>query len=224
MNYRAHQAGGFTAGAITVTLLADKIAPFGSLTRAGKILVISSAVIGAVLPDIDHPDSHVGRRHRITSSLVNAAAGHRGAFHSPMMLALIYFGVKYFYQSFLSSFLAKFIDSIFIAVIVGLCGFFLALLKHRSFSVAPVVLALSGVFFLVSGNGIDSFFNLLLSGVTLGYASHLFLDFLTVGGIPLFYPLTKKTYHLLKMKSGRSDIYVIIVLLLISVSLLFLYF
>jgi inner membrane protein len=45
---------------------------------AGVIL----AVIGALLPDIDHPQSWVGRRTRPLSSALAATLGHRGITHS----------------------------------------------------------------------------------------------------------------------------------------------
>lgn len=42
-------------------------------------------------------------------------------------------------------------------------------------------------------------------GVFVGYLSHLALDFLTVSGIPLLSPISKKKYRLMKLKSGRHE-------------------
>lgn len=187
-------------------------------------LLISSSVIGAVLPDIDHPDSHVGRRHRVASSVINSATGHRGFFHSPLCLAILYFGMKYLYMLLMGSAIGKIFESFLMWALLALSGFFLALLKHRSISVVPLILAASGLFGLFNNGNIDQFFETMHIGVTAGYASHLFLDFLTVGGIPLFYPVIKRPYHMLNLRSGKSDIYVIIVLLLVTVAVLFRYF
>ena len=42
----------------------------------------------------------------------------------------------------------------------------------------------------------------MLFGYITGYTSHLLLDFLTKAGIPIFYPFSRKRYHLLSIKSG----------------------
>jgi inner membrane protein len=45
------------------------------------------AALGALLPDIDHPASWVGRRTRPFSALVAALCGHRGLTHSTLAAA-----------------------------------------------------------------------------------------------------------------------------------------
>jgi inner membrane protein len=45
------------------------------------------AALGALLPDIDHPKSWVGRRVRPLSTCIGAVLGHRGATHSLLALA-----------------------------------------------------------------------------------------------------------------------------------------
>jgi inner membrane protein len=44
------------------------------------------AVAGSLLPDIDHPQSWVGRRSRPLSTAIAAALGHRGLTHSAVAL------------------------------------------------------------------------------------------------------------------------------------------
>jgi inner membrane protein len=44
------------------------------------------AVAGSLLPDIDHPQSWVGRRSRPVSTAIAAALGHRGLTHSAVAL------------------------------------------------------------------------------------------------------------------------------------------
>lgn len=50
-------------------------------------LAFGYAVAGALLPDIDHPKSWVGRRLRIISVPLSAMVGHRGLTHSLLAVA-----------------------------------------------------------------------------------------------------------------------------------------
>jgi inner membrane protein len=50
-------------------------------------LVLMLAVGGALLPDIDHPQSWAGRRVKIVSRPLAALVGHRGATHSLLAIA-----------------------------------------------------------------------------------------------------------------------------------------
>jgi inner membrane protein len=43
---------------------------------------IAAAMVGSLLPDIDHPHSFVGRRLRLISVPLAAVVGHRGVTHS----------------------------------------------------------------------------------------------------------------------------------------------
>ena len=47
------------------------------------------AVFGALLPDIDHPQSWVGRRTRPVSTALAAALGHRGITHSALAVVFL---------------------------------------------------------------------------------------------------------------------------------------
>lgn len=49
---------------------------------------LTLAVAGALLPDIDHPRSWVGRRMRIVSRPLSAIVGHRGFTHSLLAIGL----------------------------------------------------------------------------------------------------------------------------------------
>ena len=43
---------------------------------------LALAVAGSLLPDVDHPNSWIGRRSRPVSTAIAAALGHRGLTHS----------------------------------------------------------------------------------------------------------------------------------------------
>ncbi|MFC0408198.1 metal-dependent hydrolase [Roseomonas elaeocarpi] len=50
-------------------------------------LSLGLAVLGSLLPDIDHPKSWAGRRVRPLSNLIGAVFGHRGLTHSALAVA-----------------------------------------------------------------------------------------------------------------------------------------
>ncbi len=55
-------------------------------------------VLASFMPDIDHPDSAIGRKIRPISFLVKLLAGHRGVFHSlliPLTIFLVLFQMGY---------------------------------------------------------------------------------------------------------------------------------
>src|SRR4051794_18405218 len=75
------------------------VAPLLHLPPA-ELTSTALAVIGALLPDIDHPQSWVGRRTRPLSTALAAAFGHRGITHSAVAVAalvalLLYAGYRH---------------------------------------------------------------------------------------------------------------------------------
>ncbi len=54
---------------------------------------LTAAGLGALLPDIDHPDSWFGRRVRVVSVPVAMIFGHRGVTHSLVALAVCLAGL-----------------------------------------------------------------------------------------------------------------------------------
>ena len=50
-------------------------------------LYLALAVAGSLLPDVDHPNSWIGRRSRPISTAIAAALGHRGLTHSAVAVA-----------------------------------------------------------------------------------------------------------------------------------------
>ncbi len=61
-------------------------------------LALGLATIGAMLPDIDHPSSWIGRRLRLISRPLAATFGHRGVTHS--MVAVLACLVVLHWQGF----------------------------------------------------------------------------------------------------------------------------
>lgn len=69
-------------------------------------------------------------------------------------------------------------------------------IKHRGLLHAPFT---AGVIFLLY---YFIFRNFAILPFIVGYLSHIFLDALTKEGAPLLYPLTKRKFHFLSIKTG----------------------
>ena len=74
-----HVLAGFVAGAGLVKVL--------DLNAWGAVWVLLGGVLGALLPDIDHPKSWLGRRIPFISLPIAAVFGHRGITHSLVAVA-----------------------------------------------------------------------------------------------------------------------------------------
>lgn len=177
MNNKTHKIGGICSGLIASTLLCSS--NFGLEGGIASALIISGSVIGSLAPDIDHPQSKVGRKFILKpiSIFINKVFGHRTITHSIVMLIFM----------------------------------------------TTVLLSSTLVF-----TGISNFiYSNLILGFCIGWFSHLFLDALTVDGIPVFYPFIKKKYNLLKIrldKDGKKEEFISIILILITGILIVAYF
>jgi len=71
-------------GVLVGLLLGQDSQPLETIAMAG------AAGIGALLPDIDHPYSIVGRRSGLAGGALRLAVGHRGALHSGLVAAIMF--------------------------------------------------------------------------------------------------------------------------------------
>lgn len=79
MEGKTHIIGGLAAGAFYLK-------SGGSMPQ--EVLFFASCAVGALIPDICHPNSTIGRKIPLLDNLVNAAFGHRTFTHSFMFLLL----------------------------------------------------------------------------------------------------------------------------------------
>lgn len=71
-------------------------------------------------------------------------------------------------------------------------------LKHRGILHSPFVyILIFALYYFI-------FRNFAILPFIVGSFSHLFLDFTTIEGIPIFYPITSKKYHILGFKTGSA--------------------
>ncbi|MVX65859.1 metal-dependent hydrolase [Clostridium chromiireducens] len=141
MNYKTHINGGILTG----LYFSSQMTNSPIITSAA---FVGGALIGSILPDIDHRSSYIGRKTKVISKTINKLAGHRKLFHAPLMYLLLYSAS--------------------------------------------------------SGMMINKLFLLGIKGVFFGVLSHLILDSFTIGGLPWFYPLSKKKFSLGKIKTNSK--------------------
>ena len=67
---------------------------------AGALALLMGSLTGSLLPDLDHPESKLGRRTRPFSTLINLVLGHRGGTHSLLFLILPFLGLAPFMPTF----------------------------------------------------------------------------------------------------------------------------
>lgn len=83
---------------------------FAQVTDYDPILLVSAGVVGALIPDICHGGSTIGRKFKVLSKIVNTLFGHRSFTHSLLFLVLI--------AILLTSFVEN--ESIVMGVLVGI--------------------------------------------------------------------------------------------------------
>lgn len=81
------------------------------------VVALLTAAAGSYAPDIDMGTTHAGRKHQLTSKVVNkVGGGHRGITHTLLFPAII-FGLIYFTQNYLSSY--AFLASLIVSLLYG---------------------------------------------------------------------------------------------------------
>ncbi|MEM3127152.1 MAG: metal-dependent hydrolase [Candidatus Woesearchaeota archaeon] len=60
------------------------------------LIYVPLILLGSLLPDLDHPNSKLGRKFWPLSKIFNLIFGHRGFFHSLLFVIFIFISVSYF--------------------------------------------------------------------------------------------------------------------------------
>lgn len=93
MNYKTHVLSGLLVGGVFLLKEADP-----------QIYLLPASAVGALIPDIDEPQSYAGRKIKVVSKMIKSVFGHRGITHSFLGMGiislLIYFLLDYFNLSF----------------------------------------------------------------------------------------------------------------------------
>ncbi|MCL2362551.1 MAG: metal-dependent hydrolase [Defluviitaleaceae bacterium] len=161
------------------------------------LLGVVSAPLAAMLPDIDHGGSRIGKTRKMVANIVVAA----------LVVALVAFAWTYswYIDSYRTLILTLTIFAIPVLVIFGLSqtkfgrstiGF---ATKHRG--IMHTLLLPIFMFFSV-GFINEIYFRILVLGAAIGYFSHIMADCFTTNGCPILFPITKKNISLIKIKTG----------------------
>lgn len=99
------------------------------------------------------------------------------------------------------------------------------LFGHRGITHAPITLLIMSYLLFFASTYIPLEYKgyglAFILGIIMGYASHLFLDSLTVSGIPLLYPFSKKMYRIARLRTGQDDWLVLVLTVVITSAYLF---
>ncbi|WP_419961253.1 metal-dependent hydrolase [Psychrobacillus sp. BM2] len=88
---------------------------FAQVTDYEPILVVGAGVVGALIPDICHGGSKIGRKFKVLSKVINTLFGHRSFTHSLLFLVLI--------AILLTSFIDN--ESIVTGILVGMASHYI---------------------------------------------------------------------------------------------------
>jgi len=171
-----------------------------------------SAPLTAMLPDIDHGGSRIGKTRKMVANIVVAI----------LLVAVIAFAWTYswYIDSYRTLLFVLVVFASPIIMIFGISqtkfgrstiGF---ITKHRGIM---HTLLLPIFMFLSVGLINDIYFQILILGACLGYFSHIIADCLTTNGCPVLFPISKRNISLLKIKTGSfiEKICVLVIIMMI---------
>lgn len=204
MTWRTHIIGGAQIGMLTSVAI--------SASPAETALITGSALIGSVLPDIDHTKSKISRNDSlvgILSYLLSKVTKHRGFTHTvfgAITFAFLFYGLAVFKtekESLIATFAA-------VGVFVGINAFAGALrplagwLSVITYSMGPQIAG------LISDHNLNVGINtrsalVCAIGIFAGCISHYIYDSFNAGGIPWLWPVSKKSFRFMAIKTNSAS-------------------
>ena len=88
MTGKTHIMGGITASLAV-----------GHAANENPLIMVGAGIVGALLPDICHSGSRIGRRFPILSRIINLLFGHRTFTHSLLFLVIVPFLIDRFFPN-----------------------------------------------------------------------------------------------------------------------------
>lgn len=177
MNFKTHVVGGIGAGVIANEYLLQHFNTSGQepTTMLMTSLFIAGSTIGSIMPDIDHRGSFIGRRMKLTSLTFNVVGGATKGINKAL-------GKR-----------GKSASE--------------TIISHRGITHTPILtIAIISILLFISNNFVPEsaspLFTYMSVGFGIGILSHIFLDSITKGGVPLFYPITSKKFSFLPLETG----------------------
>lgn len=199
MNGKTHRAGGICFGIATAVCLWG--VPQTPSEAALAVTLIAGSSVGSLLPDIDHHNS------TITNQLKR---GCRDILEFP--LRLLGFKPK---RRKVKKKRPKQDNSQRKRDARRPKAF-----RHRGITHSPFLIMLVFLLLLLLYPGFKPWFQpyyfMLSFGLFVGMVSHLFLDALTKDGIPLLAPLTYQRFKLMKLTTGKHELMVLILMVIVT--------
>ena len=198
---KSHKAIGLAAG-VAVTLYGLK-----NFDEPLFALASLTALLGALLPDIDHNSSNLGRKRKkivsFTSAIIKIAA----------VVSLFATGLICVLNEDYKSLSILLLSVLLVVLLI----FFMSTsktgaklkkfsTKHRGIMHTLLIpsLLIPLLFF------VEEYYIIApIAGLIAGYVSHLLADMCTVSGIPILFPLTMKNISLLPVRTGTTWEYII---------------
>ena len=80
---------------------------------------------------------------------------------------------------------------------------------HRGITHTPIIHFLLFILALMLGENLTGFLKLsyvaFVVGVFVGAISHIILDSMTISGVPIFFPISKKKFRIARFKTGKNE-------------------
>ena len=90
-------------GGILVVAYLGQFFGINSMGNSGKIVVIATAMVFSVLPDMDTVKSKAGKTLQPFSTVISFLFRHRGFLHSFVFAAIVYFSIRYIFSPAIAS-------------------------------------------------------------------------------------------------------------------------
>jgi len=194
-----------------------------ALQSPSHMFYIIAVPVGAMIADIDHDSSKLGRTRK------NIMAAISTIFASLAIVAISFFLVDAY-----TDVEKNLLSAISIVLMVALPFLLLTYLsktkfiknhlkfvvKHRGLMhtlIIPIFL-FAATYFIK-----EPTFKILVTGLTVGYATHILADIMTSRGCPIFFPFTKKNFNIMNIKTGSAGEYIAAAIMCIGIGALFLF-
>lgn len=207
MTGKTHKAIGTSVG---VAMVMYGVRTGNALLALGML----TAPLGAMLPDIDHDSSKLGKSRKSVVKAIRMTAIVLAVLSVLTAMVLVAMGWA------LTAFkIVLAIIPLSVVMIIATSEWFKKkfpfLTGHRAIM---HTLAVPCIMVICAGGVNIPVLQALLLGLSLGYTSHIFADCLTIMGCPIAFPVSKECYHFLPVRTGTVWEYVTAAVLVVAIT------
>lgn len=215
MQGTTHKCGGVALGAIASLA----ISKYTGVNVVETAMILTGASFGALLPDIDHKGSEIGRKLKPVASIVCKHTEHRGFTHTTLcafIVSMVALALSSLLQATYSGTLTY---RIVFGCILGFSAWvvFDTLLNSmrpkfvHNYTIRKILdlelpsLIVLCIFCIVFANALMATLYMFAWGISIGYFSHLLLDLFNPTGVPVLYPYSKQRFSVAKIRTGSHE-------------------